>query len=306
MRRTIPPFLLQNDAPTSAATGSVSNSFLEKGIRQIASVIGTGYAQWEIASGEGLFHRLNARIKVLFLLAFIIVVSLKKQVLPEAAIGCFVIGLAALSKIDMISYLKKVAFFAFFFGLLIALPAGLNIITPGEVILPLFGLREAHTFWIYRIPQEIGFTRGGLTAVTLLTLRVMNSIALSFLVLYTTAFPEIIRALKVFRVPDFFLVTLNLTYKYIFLFAKTVEQMYLAKKGRLMAAESAAEGRRWIVGRMAFIFRKTQLRCEDLFKAMQARGFADEVKIHGFTPLTAGDWFAGALLAAAGVSFLML
>lgn len=140
----------------------------------------------------------------------------------------------------------------------------------------------------------------------MLTSRVMNSLALSFFVLYTTPFPEIIKALKVLKIPDGFLMIITLSYKYMFIFAKTVEDMHLAKKSRLAGQVSNAEARRWIAGRLAFIFKKTRLRCEEIFKAMLGRGFSDNIKIYGVRKLHARDWVTGITFFFVGVLFLWM
>ncbi len=162
-----------------------------------------------------------------------------------------------------------------------------------------------YEFWIYHIPRDIGLTREGLQGVALLTARVFNSISLSLLVLYTTPFTEIIRALKVLKVPDTFLMVISLAYKYIFIFAKTVEDMHLARKSRMVGAAGDDEARRWIAGRIGLIFTKTQIKCEELHKAMLSRGFSGEVRLHGFKAATPRDYIAGLALLAAGIFLSM-
>ncbi|HCL81534.1 MAG TPA: hypothetical protein DHW81_04680 [Nitrospiraceae bacterium] len=138
----------------------------------------------------------------------------------------------------------------------------------------------------------------------MLTLRVINSVSLSFLVLYTTPFADIIRALKVFKVPDAVLMIITLTYKYIFIFAKTIEDMHLAKKSRTVGGINNKEAREWIAGRIAFMFKKSRQRCEDVFNAMIARGFSDTVAIYGFKKMDKRDAAAGCVLFSAGIIFL--
>lgn len=67
---------------------------------------------------------------------------------------------------------------------------------------------------------------------------------------------------------------------------------------------SNGEARRWIAGRIVFLFRKTQLRCEEIFKAMLSRGFSEETKICGTAKLRAGEWITGAVLFLTGIVFL--
>lgn len=281
-------------------------SFIDSSISHLGKVIKTGYIQWELASKDGFFQRLDARIKVFFLVFFIIIVSLKKEIVPEVIIALFVFGLTAISRLNLFYFYKKVIPLGFIFGFLISLPSAFNVITKGEIILPVIHLWKSYDFWIYHVPETIGITREGISGVAMLTLRVLNSVALSFLILYTTPFSEIIRALKVFRVPDAVLMIIGLTYKYIFIFAKTVEDMYLAKKSRTAVKINNRDARNWTAGRIAFMFRKTQQRCEDVFKAMLGRGFSDTIKLYDFRKLDGMDWIAGFFLFFAGMIFLWI
>jgi cobalt ECF transporter T component CbiQ len=306
MKNEIPSFLLERTDHVAFVheKGTVKMSFLEKGMTHLAEVITAAYMQWESASVDGLFQRIDARVKVIFMLAFVVIVSLKKSVLPEIYLGCFTFSLVVLSRLSIISFYRRVLVLGFFFGFLIALPSALNLITKGEIIIPLIRLSQEHQFWVYEIPGEIGVTREGINAVSMLTLRVVNSLSLAFLILHTTPFPEIIKALKVLRVPDSFLMVITLSYKYIFIFARTVEDMHLAKKSRLTQQIRSADAGKWVAGRMGFLFKKTRLRCEDIFKAMLSRGFSDDIRLYAPPMLRARDIGAACVLAVAGVFFL--
>jgi cobalt/nickel transport system permease protein len=302
MRNEIPPFLLNTPSslPPERGGGKVSMSYIDRGIESFAGVLSDGYAQWESASGKGFFYELDTRIKVVFWLFFILVVSLKKEILPELGIFFTVFVLLVLSRVNLVTFYRKVFLLGFIFGFLISLPSSLNVITHGEVIFPVISLPKAYDFWLYHIPRVIGFTAEGVSVVSILTLRVVNSLSLSFLILYTTPFPEIIKALKVLKVPDAFLIIISLTYKYIFIFARIVADMHLAKKSRLAVSVKSAEARNWIAGRIAFIFKKTQLKCDDVFKAMIGRGFSGEIKLYQYQKITGRDWGLGFFLLILG------
>ena len=308
MANRIPSFLLAHSTNGSfkQGTGKVTVSFLERGIDHLAGVVRNGYAQWECSSQRGLFQRIDARVKVLFLLFFILIVSLKREVLPETCILIFLFLLALLSRLSLFKVYRRVLFLGFVFGFLVALPSTFNVITNGEIILPIVRLSRSYNFWVYHIPADIGITREGIHVVAMLTLRVVNSLSLSFLVLHTTPFHEIIRALKVLKVPDSFLIIITLCYKYIFIFSKTVEDMHLAKKSRIARELSQAEAREWIAGRMAFVFRKARLRCEEVFKAMIGRGFSDSIRFYGFKKMRMADWWSAIFLFLAGILFLFM
>jgi cobalt/nickel transport system permease protein len=308
MENKIPAFLLER--PSSARPDDdrkkLKMPFIERGVRHLAFVIRTGHVQWESASTGKFFQRVDARIKLLFLIYYAVIVSLKRDIASEAMIGAFIFILMLMSRLDLAALYKRVLFFSFIFGFLVALPSAFNVITPGEIVFPIVRLSGPHDFCIYRIPPQIGVTREGLYGVAMLTLRVMNSLALSFFVVYTTSFPEVIKALKVLKVPDSVLMIVTLAYKYIFAFAKTAEDMHLAKKSRTADSVSDRKAREWIVGRMVVLFRKTHLRCEEIFKAMLSRGFSEEIKICGAVKLRAGDWITGAVFFMTGIVFFWM
>jgi len=264
------------------------------------------HSQLDSASRKGLFQGIDARIKIFFLIFFVIIVSLRKDVELQVLIGIFVFFLTWASRLTVLQFYKRILFLGFIFGFLIGLPSAFNLVGKGEVILPMFRLPRSYDFWIYRIPQEIGITKQGQYGLAMLTLRVMNSLSLVFLILHTTPFPEIMKALRVMRTPDSLLVIITLSYKYFLLFTKTVEEMHLAKKSRLMRRLSHREARRWAAGRIAFIFVKTRQKGEEIFKAMLSRGFSDSVKIYGFQKLTARDWIASVSLFLIGILFLWM
>jgi cobalt/nickel transport system permease protein len=307
MKSEIPSFLLSKPRQHSANIADVTSRapFLDKGIYHLAKLVKTTYIQSETASRDGFFQNLDARIKVLFLLFFVLIVSMKRGLVPEVIIGGFVFILTVVSRLNPLSFYKKVFFFGFIFGFLIALPSALNIITGGEIVIPIAHLSKPYNFWIYHIPATVGVTRPGLEGVAMLTLRVMNSLSLAFLVIYTTPFAKIIRALKSLKVPDPFLMIVTLSYKYIFIFAQTLEDVYLAKKSKIVEV-SAAGARNWVAGRIAFLFRKTVVRCEEVYNGMLARGFSGDVMLYTYRKMTKKDIIAGSFLYITGLLLLLL
>jgi len=305
MKNDIPPFLLNTpSSPLKKGGGKINLSYIDRGIEGFADVLKEGYMQWELASKEGFLHGFDTRIKVVVWLFFILIISLKKELLPEFGIFITVFTLVVLSRINLVKFYKKIFLLGFIFGFLIALPSALNVITHGKLLFPIITLSKPYDFWVYHIPEVIGFTEEGFSVVGMLTLRVLNSLSISFLILYTTPFPEIIKALKVLKVPDTFLIIISLAYKYIFIFARIVADMHLAKKSRLAGEVNRSDARNWVAGRIAFIFRKTQLKCDDVFKAMIGRGFSGEIKLYQYQKIKGRDWIVGFFLFAIGSLFL--
>lgn len=281
-------------------------TFIDKSIKQIADVIKTGYVHWESSEKNGLFQMLDPRVKTVFLVAFIILVSMMRSIMVELAIAVFLAALIALSRLDLLHLYRRIIVFAFLFGFLIALPSAFNVITRGEIVIPVATLERSYHWWIYTIPAEIGITREGLFGVGMLTLRVMNSVSITLLVIYTTPFFEIIRALKVFRIPDTLLMIIILTYKYIFIFSKTVEDMYLAMKARLAGPVDGSKIRALLAGRIFYMFKRSQLQYEATYRAMLSRGFSGDVMLVSFRKLAVRDAAAGVMFVLAGLIFIAM
>jgi cobalt/nickel transport system permease protein len=308
MKNKIPGFLLCTPIQAHDAQERVTlrSSYIEKGIGHLSEMITTGYLNVGQESGKGFFQKLDPRVKVIFLIFFVVIVSLKRHIFPEAVIALFVFLLVASSRINLAQFYKKIVGLTFVFGFLVVFPSAFNIVTPGELILPVMTLSQPYEFIIYHIPEEIGITRQGIDGVMMLCLRMMNSLAISLLVIYTTPFHRIIRALQVFRVPPALLLVITLSYKYIFIFAKTIEGMYFARKSRLVGMVKDHEARIWVAGRIAHMFRKAMSRYEEVFRAMVARGFAEEVRLSDIGKLTAVDLLSGGFFLLVGIFLLWM
>lgn len=307
MKNRIPAFLLQ--APDSAVPGrrgdKVGQSVIDKGIRKFSSLILSLSRQEDIKSRRGLFQILDARVKILFLVFFVVIVSLKQTIIHEAVIALMVLILAVLSRIPLGRFYLRIAGLTFFFGFLVAFPAAVNVVTPGELLWPIVILERSYDIWIYHIPREIGFTLQGLESLAMLCLRVMNSLSISFLILFTTPLSEIIKGLQVFRIPAAFLLIITLSLKYIVVFSRNIEDMYLARKSRSLTAERGQAARMWVAGRIAYIFRKTERRYEEIYRAMTARGYTHDYRQPHFNGLAMTDRFAFGILLLSGLGLLI-
>jgi cobalt ECF transporter T component CbiQ len=286
-------------SPGSARVGS-RRPFVDGALHRIGSVIAATYVQWESASRKGLLQAVDGRVKLVCMLFLVVVATLANKLAPAVLLSVLLFLLALLSRLDLRSFYRRVGLLAFFFGFLVGLPAALNVVTEGRMLFTLVTFRQPPSFLLFSFPQTIGITAEGVRVVARLTLRVMNCLSVSFLVLYTTPLPQIIRSLKVFRVPDTLLVVLVLTYKYVFIFSTTLEDMYFAIKSRLAGPLKVQQTGNWTASRIVLLFRRTQRRCEDLFSAMVSRGLTGDIVLPASRSLKAADLFAGLCLLALG------
>lgn len=305
MRRTIAPFLLKEPPreEESSRGGRRGGAFLDRAIRGLSRFVGTAYVQWDLSSRRGLLQGLDPRLKLLFLVGCVVLISIKRGLLGQGLVAGLFLSLAILSRLNLLALYGRVLALGFVFGFLVTIPSSLNVVTPGEMILPLFApSEEGRILWL-PASEGIGLTREGLWGVATVTSRVVNSITATFLVLYTTPFAGIVRGLKLFRVPDAMLMVIWLTYKYLFVLVRIVEEMHLARKARLAVDAGPWETRRWAANRMAMLFRKTQMRCDEIHKGMVARGFSGTIEVRGLGRFTARDWLAAGILVLAAVVF---
>ncbi|MBI5585282.1 MAG: cobalt ECF transporter T component CbiQ [Deltaproteobacteria bacterium] len=309
MKEILPSFLTVKSPPEpeeKTAGRRLRRSFVHQGLAYAAAILRTGFSQWETSSKRGFFQGLDSRVKVLFLVFFMVIVSIQYTLISQAATAFFLLGLAVSSRLALGKHYGRILLLTFIFGFLTTWPAAFNIFSPGDILWPVFRFEKDPTWGPITVPREIGLTYEGLRRTALLSLRVMNSLSISLLVFATTPFTEFIKALKVFRVPDVFLLTITLSYKYIFIFVQTVYDMHIAKKSRLVGAESGRAARHWVSGRLAFMFHKSQQQCEEVFKAMTVRGLADTVKLRRLPPLATKNWGFGAGLLVSGLLLVLL
>lgn len=299
MRNNIPQFLLLENPPVQTVGDGrrASLSLVDRGVAVFARLLQDIFVQWDLASRSGRIQLLDARVKVLFWVLLLMIISFKSSLFSLACITGMIAMLVLGARAGLRQVYGKVLPLTFFFGVLLSAPSMLNIFAPGTLILPLITLQSQVTILTIVIPQQIGITEEGLTICFRLVLRVFTSLSLSILMLSVTPFPEIIRALKLFRIPDFLLLILTLTGKYIYLFAQTVLDMYRAMKVRLVLGISSGDFRAWSTGRMATMFRKTQMRADDIYRAMLCRGFSGEIRLAGVRHLCMNDWVGAGVLA---------
>lgn len=287
----IPAFLKEKEVNREGrGTGGGNFRFLEKTTRNMASLIVTSMRQGNLSRREGFMQGLDARVKVVFLVGYVILVSLTHGVDIQLGISVFVLSFFILSRINLWRVYSRIAGLTFLFGFLVFLPASLNVFAPGQIVFTLLQFEQAHDWWIYHIPRQIGFTSEGLWMVARITCKVFNSISLTILLTSTTPFEQVIKALKVLRVPDIFLLTLTLSFQYIFIFSQTILETYQALRMRWWERGAGAEARAILSGRMGYLFRKSWDKYEAVYHSMIARGYTGSVSLYYGKKLNRADY----------------
>jgi cobalt/nickel transport system permease protein len=287
----IPGYLLQtvHDQHELADLEKVELSFLDKTILNSASAVKSIYLQAENASIENFIQKINPYVKLFSLIYLVVVISIVHNLYEQVLITVFVFLLYLSARFKVFQVYRKIFFLAFIFGFIVVFPASLNIITPGKIILNLVTFNKPSHFWIYEIPQNIGFTDNGFQVVFLVFLRVLNSVSFALLIVFTTPFSSFIKSFKIIGVPDTFLMIISLAYKYIFILSRTIEETYFALKSRLAGNIKSKNIRSLISGRIFFIFKKSGTIYENTYLAMVSRGYDGKVKLYSKYHFTSAD-----------------
>jgi cobalt/nickel transport system permease protein len=308
MENKIPSYLLQTlkDQQDVPKSGGARLSFPDKTIMNSAAALKAIYVQAENASTGNFIQRLHPGVKLILLIYTVIVISIVNRPEAQLIITIFIFFLYLIARLKIFDVYKKIIFLATFFGLIIVFPASLNIITPGNIILNIITFNKPVHFLIYNIPQHIGFTENGIKVVSLIFLRILNSISIAMLVIFTTSFPAFIKSFKILGIPDTFLMIVSLAYKYIFILSRAIEETYLALKSRISGNVGNKRIRELISGRIFFIFKKSMLIYDSTYLAMVSRGYQGRVLFHSQKKLTSIDFITLIIVVVSGILIIYL
>jgi cobalt/nickel transport system permease protein len=265
-------------------------NLLENTLRNIAGTLEGGLFAEEISARPGLLQGLDARVKVVAVLALLIGVSLSRNLWVLLALYLLTIGLALASAIPANYFIRRVWLALPFFTGVLVLPA--LFLTPGPA-------------WIH-LPLGLVITQtGGMTALFLL-LRVSTSLSLAMLLILTTPWNTVLSALAVLHVPDVFILILGMTYRYIYLLLHTANDMFLSRQSRTVGEMSDAETRKTLASVSATLLSKSLALSSEVYLAMESRGFRGAIVTLKPFQMGRRDWlWLAFFLSLAGLAIFL-
>jgi cobalt/nickel transport system permease protein len=261
-------------------------SFLERTLGELLDALEHARSAEDAASRRGLLQRVDPRVKVVGLFALVLAAVLARHLGAVAGVFAFAVLLALLSRIRIGTLALRAWLPALLFTGPVALPALLT--TPGEAIgsVPVVG-------W------EV--TAQGARSVALLVGRVETTATLTLLLVLTTSWPHVLKALRAIGVPEVVVVILGMTYRYLFALLESALGMLEARRSRMVGALAPAERRRLAAATAGALFSRSASLSEEVYLAMRSRGFRGEVHVLDDFRASARDWAALAGLLAAAV-----
>jgi len=229
------------------------------------------------ASGRGALQQLDPRVKVAGLGALILASAMAARLWVVAVVLLAAMILAAFSYLSIWMIATRVWFATATFSAAFAVPA--LFLTPGNIIYTIPGL-----LWT--------ITSQGLTSAGFLLLRSETAATLALVLVFTTPWMHILKALRLFRVPVVFVVILGMTCRYILLLLENAHEMFESRKSRTVGPTSSGEQRRIAIASTGALLSRTFQLSNEVYLAMQSRGFRGEVYILDDFRMRTLDWLA--------------
>ncbi|MFH0948303.1 MAG: cobalt ECF transporter T component CbiQ [Elusimicrobiota bacterium] len=258
---------------------SRGNNFIEQSITDILSFLKESVFADEYAVKNGFLQSLDPRIKTITFLMFIVLIILTKNIRILFYLYALCLLLSSVSKINLWFFLKRTWIFIPLFSVFIAIPALFSIFTPGETLttLNIVGLK-------------LIITRQGFFGASLFVTRVTTSVSFAVLLTLTTKHFELLKVLRIFKVPQIFVMTVGMCYRYIYLFVEIIENTYLAMKSRVGPKIHYKRGQHLVAWNIASLWQRSYQLNEDVYKAMLSRGYCGESVAMDDSNIKVEDW----------------
>lgn len=245
--------------------------YLDRTLADIQNVMAEDLYQAGIAARPRFLQLLETRIKVAGMLALLVAVAVTKSIAALAVIHVVVFAAAVGSGISAGAYLARSWLPASLFTGIAVLPAALSCITPGDALLILYS--GGGSLGPLVLPSELAVTRQGTAAAAMVLARAAASLGVVALVVKTSRWPVLTKAIQSLGVPGIFVQVLDLTYRYMFLFLLLLTDYLLGRRSRLVGRERQLAKLEWIGGTLAGFLRLVGEYSKEIAAAMIARGF---------------------------------
>ena len=244
-----------------------------------------------------LVHRLDARVKLVLVLAFILCSALTPDGAWPAYFLLLVVALSAalLSELGIGFVLKRAALALPF--VLAALP--LVFTAPGERLL---------TIPLGTI--SIGVSGPGLVRFLSIALKSWISVQAAIILASSTPFPDLLAAMRAIRIPRLLVAIFSLMWRYLFVLVDEVLRLTRARAARSGHSDRSdlRPGGSWawrarVTGGMAGnLFMRAIERSDRIYMAMVSRGYDGEVRTLPLPTLRTVHW----VVLSTGLAFLVL
>lgn len=287
------PDWMTTPAPLVAAetpVGHQKRNGVRHALTRFMRLVSTLLPDGSLAEDTGLLQHVDARAKLLSLIALLLAVSFVQRLPLLAAAYAMCIVLALLSRFRGKHFLG-IWFVVPAITLLCMLPAATNLVTPGKPVVSL--------------SPSCYLTDNGIVVATRLVLRTAISVAIAVLLMATTRPHRLFRALRMLGVPKLCVMLLTLMTRYLVVMARVAEEIHLGKLSRSIMPGTARQERQWAAAGIGMLFQRTKIFGEAVYLAMLSRGYTGEAYLLDEPHWHWWDWLCISIAVAACTALLL-
>lgn len=274
---------------TSGYKEESSSGWLQRTFEGIAGTIEQAVFTEEHTRKPGFLQRADPRAKLAMFMIVVLAAGFSKSLIVLVILYAALLLAARASLIPFGFFVKRVWLGIPFFAGIVIIPS--IFFSPG-----------ARLFDLPLGPINIAPSIPGIAMAAVFVARVGVSVSASVLLVLTTPWADVLKSLRIFRVPQVFVLVLSMCYRYIFLFLHTANGMMEARRSRTVGRTSGTEQRRWIAGSMGALMSHSFKTSSDVYSAMLARGFTGQILTYVTYKMKPRDWASITLTLALGLS----
>jgi len=236
----MPEWLLKKD---DYAAKEEKNRFINKSILSILRML----SKFQYGSKhESNRFKINAITKIVTAILLVILVSLSRSFGFLLIIDVYLLLIISILKSEEINHIIRMAGIVSIFTLIVLLPS---------------------------------IFMGNANNSILIVIKTLTTITIVNITSSISQWNETTKTLKLFFIPDIFILVLDITIKYIIIFGEfSLNMLYALKLRSVGKNKNKSTSVSGIIGTM---FIKSKEMAEDMYGAMECRGFTGEYKLHG-------------------------
>jgi cobalt/nickel transport system permease protein len=274
----IPAWLATTAEFTQLPTAAVRYhrpDYLEKTLGDIQRAMAEDMYQATMDAQKGFLQQLNPVAKLAGVAFFILSVLLAKSIPFLVVAHGLIVLLALVSGIKLKAFLLRTWLPVALFSGIVLVPGMFSFVTPGESLVTIYHGASVHLGGL-ALPSEMSITRQGVAAAAYVMLRSAASLGLVVLLVKTTRWAILTKAMGRLGIPCVVVMVLDLTYRYLFLFLLLLTDFLLGKRSRLVGVERSKAKLVWIGSVMAGFLGLCGEYSKGVTAAMLARGYSGE------------------------------
>lgn len=260
---------------------------LEHNLARFTHFLQEGFLAEETARLNGWFQKIDARVKLFCILILVLTTAFSRDLVVILCLYLLSLIFCSGSRLLTTSFVRRIWMFMPLYTAFVAAPA--LFLTPGD---PLWG------------STRFSITAQGLNSFLFLVMRVATTVSFMMLLVLTTSWPRLLKAMRSLGCPRMVVFLLAMTYRYVDVLLQTANSLFLARKSRRLGHEEWRTTRSWIGALMGSLLGKSLHLSQEVFLAMQSRGFRGEPLLLSEFNMRKKDWlWFIALLVFALVAF---